>query len=288
MVKRIVKRDRKKGNWQEHLILEGELKCIWMTAGVVSYKLCNYQYECERCPFDRVLRGGSNASVGQDRSPNEDSDFRTIPIEKISQGDGPGDLKGSDFEGIFKKFYDVRIKRNLFYHRGHTWADVDDPDHIRMGIDDFAGRFILGTKMVVLPTRGNKIDQGQVCCWIVEEEGPLPIVAPLTGAVVTVNPQLSEDPGLVNRSPYGKGWLMKIKPENLRRDLKYLYSEDAVIPRYKRDIERLRKKFESLLRENWENLGPRLCDGGNMFIHLRDMIGQQRYFDIISAFFTGK
>lgn len=51
------------------LIPAGELKCIWMVAGVLSYKLCNRAFQCDSCPLDRVLQtmddhGGPAASQG--------------------------------------------------------------------------------------------------------------------------------------------------------------------------------------------------------------------------------
>ena len=69
-----------------------------------------------------------------------------------------------------------------------------------------------------------------------------------------------------------------------KNHLKYLYREDDVLPKYTADVEKLRKKLKSLLRKDWENLGPTLCDGGNMLVHVRDMIGPKRLFDILGGF----
>ena len=38
-------------------------KCVWMESGVVSYKLCDFEYNCEACPFDQALREGTPPSV---------------------------------------------------------------------------------------------------------------------------------------------------------------------------------------------------------------------------------
>ena len=38
-------------------------KCVWMESGVVSYKLCDFEYKCESCPFDQALRAGTSPSV---------------------------------------------------------------------------------------------------------------------------------------------------------------------------------------------------------------------------------
>lgn len=38
-------------------------KCIWMASGVVTYKLCDFEYNCEACPFDQALREGTPSPV---------------------------------------------------------------------------------------------------------------------------------------------------------------------------------------------------------------------------------
>ena len=38
-------------------------KCVWMESGVVSYKLCDFEYNCEACPFDQALREGTPPSA---------------------------------------------------------------------------------------------------------------------------------------------------------------------------------------------------------------------------------
>ena len=287
MARNVVKKDEQKVLRKVHLIPKGELKCVWMMAGVVSYKLCNYHYECENCPFDQVLRKSSEF-VASDEIPVADSDFRTISPDETSPDSQIDGVEGIDLNKFFENFYDIRIKKNLFYHRKHTWLDITDPNYVKIGIDNFAGKFILGIKMVVLPTLKNKINQGQICCWIVGEDETLPILAPLTGYVVSLNPQIVDEPTLVNRSPYEDGWLMRIKPANLQQDIKNVYNDNDVFGLYKGDTEKLKEKFESILKKNWKKLGPTSCDGGNMYIHVRDMIGPKKYSEIINTFFTDK
>ena len=54
---------------------QGFNKCVWMESGVVSYKLCDFEYTCEACPFDRALREGTPSSVSH-RSAKEESKRR--------------------------------------------------------------------------------------------------------------------------------------------------------------------------------------------------------------------
>ncbi len=60
--------DARKAESGMHVVPEGEFKCIWMTAGIISYKLCDYQFRCEVCPFDIVMRKAPANSSGPRRS----------------------------------------------------------------------------------------------------------------------------------------------------------------------------------------------------------------------------
>jgi len=40
-------------------------KCVWMASGVVTYKLCDFQYNCEACPFDQAIREGTQSKVSR-------------------------------------------------------------------------------------------------------------------------------------------------------------------------------------------------------------------------------
>ena len=274
-----MKKKNEKKERKGRLIPEGELKCVWMEAGVVSYKLCNYQYECETCPFDQVLKKRAHAAGAFD----ECFDKKSVPnaIGELALG-----LESSDLDKIFQDMCDIKIKGNLFYHPGHTWVDVENPNSVKLGLDGFAGKFLLGIRMAILPTVQNSIDREQVCCWIVEEQGTLPIMAPLTGSVIAVNHRLSKEPSLINRSPYEEGWLMKIEPENLHQDLKHLYGEKDILPHFICDLEKLKGEVESLVMEDRKELGPTLCDGGKTLDQIRDMIGPKRYFELLNIFFT--
>ena len=67
---------------------------------------------------------------------------------------------------------------------------------------------------------------------------------------------------------------MKIEPEDVHRELKYLYRENDILLQYEKELETLRGRFEHQLKDNWSKLGPTLCDGGRMLDHVRDMILQ--------------
>ena len=65
------------------------------------------------------------------------------------------------------------------------------------------------------------------------------IVSPVAGMVVTRNEAVLEDPQLVNRDPYGEGWLVEIEPGDWPRDAASLIQGEAIGPWVERELERL-------------------------------------------------
>jgi len=267
---------RQEEHSKSHLIPNGETKCIWMTAGVIDYKLCDYEFNCDDCPFDRVMRK-SNSLTAKKKSQTERSNSHLTEIS--------GSEKNKNIERALQTLQDFHIRKDFYYHPNHTWVAVDNEGMLSIGIDDFAQKIVISATMVVLPTPGVQLYHGQACCWIVRHYGTLPIVAPLDGSVVAVNAQLSGTPNLLNKDPYGKGWLLKIKPENLQRDLKRLFYGEAVLTHYRKDAEKLWLKFESALGQGREEVGQTLFDGGKHLAELQDMLGPRRYFEIIRTVF---
>jgi hypothetical protein len=54
---------KQKRNAAYRLIPESKKKCVWMEAGLVSYKICDRNFECESCPLDYGLRGSYDKAV---------------------------------------------------------------------------------------------------------------------------------------------------------------------------------------------------------------------------------
>lgn len=259
-----------------------------MEAGIVSYKLCDHQYECEGCSFDQILRQNAHESLARHTRSRPQKEGQTTFWGKKAIKASPENPEKTDFDHLFQTFYDFKVKEDLYYHPGHTWMDTKEPQSVTIGLNEFVVKFLLGVKTIVLPSATNRIDRGHVCCWIIEEDGTLPITAPVSGSVVATNRSVSKEPSLLMKSPYGRGWLMKIEPDDLNRDLKHLFRMDEMLVKCIDDLEKLRGTFETLLKQNWDKLGPTLCDGGNTLAHIRDIIGSKRYFHVINTFLTGR
>jgi glycine cleavage system H protein len=205
---------------------DGEKECVWAEAGVVPYKLCDSGFDCPNCSFDIVMRGGGN---------------ELIPKRMHSRGG---------------KFCTHR-----FYSHCHTWAQVEEKAFVRIGVDDF-GQNILGpVEKICLPLRGEKI--GKKSIRIKARSSIISLTPPVDGYVEEVNDDLINQPQLVNKSPYEKGWLVLLRPTSLVRSLKSLFYGPAAKQWFDVEMYRLAALITSEINSRVdEQLGMTLPDGG--------------------------
>jgi len=269
--------DEKKSHYQ--LIPEKELKCVWMAAGLLSYKLCKYDLQCEKCPLDWELR---NQSARPSFHPMPSEEKRNIsPHDAGSPTPWKKGTRGEGFLGEDLSLFN--IKGSLFYHLGHTWIEVEKADEVRVGLDHFLGRTIGKVKVVVLPLSGKRCFQGENLCCLIQEEGILHIVFPISGSILSVNQKLKDQPELVTKDPLGEGFLLTLRPKNLQRDQKQLFSGEAALSWYQRELERFKTAVISELYGQ-ERVGMTMQDGGIKLGDIKALVGPERYIQLLSTF----
>jgi len=230
------------------LIPEEEQKCVWMTTGLISYKLCDRDFQCDICPFDQAVRNSRT-----------EEDFE----ESLDGGaEGPHQAEPSGL-----------VHGAVFYHSDHCWAKVERADRVRIGIDDLLSRLISRVKVVILPQAGSFAGQGECFAHIIQEDYILPVISPLCGSVEEVNPRLEKEPGLVAGDPCGEGWLITVKPRNLESDLKHLLFGRKARLWYRREEKEIMARAGSILRRHPREVGPTMQDGGEPIARLEDLLG---------------
>ena len=264
--------DEKKNYYQ--LVPNKELKCVWMTAGLLTYKLCKYDLQCERCPLDRELRNLPPTPSFDSKPPQE--------VESLTSEEAGPTLPREEFLGESLSLSD--IKGSLFYHPGHTWLKVEKADEVRVGLDCFLRRIVGNIKVIVLPLPGSRCHRGENLCSIIQEEGILHIVFPVSGTVLSVNPKLKDEPDLATKDPLGDGFLLTLKPKNLQRDQKYLFFGEAALSWYQEEWERFKTAVISELHHGQEKVGMTMQDGGIKFKDLRAFVDPERYIQLVSTF----
>ncbi len=95
------------------------------------------------------------------------------------------------------------------YTKEHEWVKVEG-DTVVVGITDFAQAELGDLVFVDLPAAGKSISAHGTLCVVESTKAASDVYAPLAGVVVEANQALAADPGLINRDPYGAGWIVKL------------------------------------------------------------------------------
>ena len=107
------------------------------------------------------------------------------------------------------------VPDNLRYTVEHEYVShPDDKDVVLVGITDYAQGELGDIVFVNLPKAGDKFDSHQSFGTIEAVKAVSELYAPLAGEVVEVNAALDADPAVVNRDPYGEGWMIKLRVAN--------------------------------------------------------------------------
>ncbi len=120
----------------------------------------------------------------------------------------------------------TEIPSDLKYSREHEWVKVEN-DIVIVGITDYAQNSLHEITYVEINEVGTTLEANQECGLVESMKASSDIFTPLAGEIVEVNSKLEDSPELVNESPYGEGWMFKIKPSNLDADLAALMDSDA-------------------------------------------------------------
>lgn len=150
-----------------------------------------------------------------------------VPFWRYAMGEaGPArDVAFSDAMAALTSWFNV--PDSTFFHPGHAWARVEADGLVTVGVDDFAQKLVGPLQTVALPSAGARLVQGEQAWTVSVDSQQLPMLAPLGGVVEAVNADALRDPTVINTDPYGRGWLMKLRPVMLAPQLATLRTGEA-------------------------------------------------------------
>jgi glycine cleavage system H protein len=120
----------------------------------------------------------------------------------------------------------VDLPEKLKYTQSHEWIADQGDGTVTVGITAVATEQLGDLVYVELPKVGAKVERGASCAVVESTKAASDVYAPVSGEVVDANAELGANPGQVNQSPYGAGWLFKIRLAN-RSELDGLLASDA-------------------------------------------------------------
>ncbi len=118
------------------------------------------------------------------------------------------------------------IPDDLMYTKEHEWAK-EEGGVVRVGITDYAAKTLNDVVYVTPPKVNGAVEQLKSMGTVESIKAVSEIYSPISGTVTKVNGELDTHPELVNKSPYGEGWLVEVKPSDFASDRNALLNAKA-------------------------------------------------------------
>ncbi len=118
-----------------------------------------------------------------------------------------------------------KVIENFYYSKSDEWLKVEDSIGT-MGITDYAQDQLGDIVYLEKVDKGKKLKQNETITTIESVKAVSDVKTPVTGEVIEVNVKVIEDASIINKEPYGEGWVAKIKIEN-KDELKNLMGAQA-------------------------------------------------------------
>jgi len=171
------------------------------------------------------------------------------------------------------------IIRGTFAHPSHTWAEVVQPNLVKVGMDKFTPSVFGSIQEIELPRQGDKIYQGNKVWKIKRGERELVQVSPVSGKVVEVNEKFVENPKLLNLENPEQAWILKIAPIRIAQEVRNLLSGE-MLGRWNQAVK------EQLVAVLVPTSYPVLQEGGEIKPNLGDELTSQQWDKIARDFFN--
>jgi glycine cleavage system H lipoate-binding protein/ABC-type phosphate transport system substrate-binding protein len=179
----------------------------------------------------------------------------------------------------------VEMPKGLLFDQSHTWAFMESNGNVRVGIDDFLQHVTGSLSGIRMKKPGEKVRKGDHILTIVQNGKRLNISAPVSGIIRSENSALLRDASLLNRSPYGDGWIYLIEPTNWMREIQFLLMAEKHQEWLRGEFARLRDFLAMVVKPGDPALAHAvLQDGGEIADRVLEHFGPEVWEEFQTKF----
>jgi glycine cleavage system H lipoate-binding protein len=214
-------------------------KCVWMWAGLLTYRLCDREYQCSGCPVEALFHPEAPGAGRVSRS--------SVP--------SPATPMNQRLPGWGDRFHDSQ----------HLWLRVLPAGDVQIGFDPMAANLLRTVQWFEAPEPGTSVRAGEIAVRAhLEGSGDIvEFASPVSGDVVRTHQPTPGRLASMLRSPYTRAWIMVLKVQRLEQQLSRLSFGRAAGRRIGQDWSRLQE--ECLGQPVGSPAGqPVLPDGGEL------------------------
>jgi glycine cleavage system H protein len=168
---------------------------------------------------------------------------------------------------------------SLFVHPAHAWANVDLDGNAKVGADALALATLGQVTAIESPQAGARVQQGQPLFTLIQGQRRLTIKAPVGGIVAETNGEALATPSVLNRQPYGAGWVVRLDEVQLRGERSMLKRGQTLRRWWRSEVDRLTTALSP-------GSAATMADGGVLAPDLSPSIDDAKWTEIVSKFFA--
>jgi len=224
-------------------------KCIWMECGYIEYKLCDRNFDCENCPFDKAIKKESRE--------NKSRELRSVDNSMVEK----------------------------FILPDHIWISIQD-NLFTLGLDDFAQKLFDKNCSINFPVLGSRLFVGKTFLWMIGSFGAIGFHSPIEGKVVWINEKVKESPMVFfEDNPFNLD-LIRVESENEKTELGNFYTMKNYNELIYKDNQVIRDFLFKKLSINQSSLT--LPDGGDLINNYLSILTKQEYHQLLKLIFNKK
>ena len=255
------------------VIPQGELRCVWMDAGVTGFKLCDQELRCESCEFNSTVQKRKLGTV----NPRNEAES-VVPIEE----------KAMTADALFRKTLKNRLEglrtvvppQDRMYNHNHYWMQENGTGKYRIGINHIIANFFQPILSIVVSKAPSSIRRNDPFCWIILPGGAMTLRSPIDATIGMFNPALQQKPNLLGTSPFDDGWIMEMTTKT--KGLNDFSSAHDSRQNTERTIRNIEHSFIHAFRHNHPSAGTTLFDGGIGVNSIESILGPKVYVEVVN------
>lgn len=256
--------------------------CVWVQAGVLSYRPCHRDFDCESCELFHALRGPVE---GRETS----GETRSSATPEGASGSLNTRMIGSDVEGEVSAFLDqlaegCDLHLDLPYSPGHFWLKEMAQGEVLVGFDCQMLRVLFPVEGFILPKPGTWLKRGEAMGWIQRGHLALPLPSPMSGEVLEVNHALVAEIQEQGFPVSQARWLIRLRPHEPLADIPELLRGSSMLSWYQRKLHLVREYLLNAV-DPGVHTGETLNDGGELNRNLEEVLGADPFRELLDRLF---
>jgi len=222
------------------------LKCIWMASGVIEYKLCDKNFDCENCQFDKVIRNFSS-----------DDGHTSSGIPSI-------------INIVLNKLGKINYDEQIIYLRNNLIARQILPNTYYLGVNPVLISYLDNVGMMMECGAGRSVSSGQTVMNFFGEWGTVSLSAPMNFSIYDKVNNPADD-------PMKSKWFAIIGaiPQEVASG-KIDHTEWDLL--HQKSI-----KIIEEIKTSYPKIGPTMQDGGSQIKYLHQLVGTDKYIGILNS-----